>query len=387
MPDTTSGFSFFLSDTHQPVSKDSQIWNHPLPLNRGYQDTDSGISICYGEYFTAAQTFLEEYNYKVLQEALSRKKQKTLLIEQATAKNIYLEKHGEFYHPSRVELVFQGEVIQLVLNVAISESGRKIIEQEYSNLKRLYQESQVPYTPAVYGKGVVKTANDPLPMFLGQWFEGFHEFHLSEASLKKREIVVWDTVPGNSHLSDNQARALYHKAAFILTSYYHPITFEHIFPWHHAAGDFVVSLKDNQVDLRLITVRGYVSLDTGNTDPDLQSILEAMLVFFLNLSIRMRIDRLDGVKEIAWADDFSVLETLNGFFKGLERMPLEKTREIPLAEYFEYYLLSLDEKDLLDIAEDIVDNYHPHAPERSVIQKNLEIHIGCVKQGLIKRHL
>jgi len=125
----------------------------------------------------------------------------------------------------------------------------------------------------------------------------------------------------------------------------------------------------------------------GSADPNLQSILEALLVFFFTLSIRMRIDRLDGVKEIVWADDFSVLETLNGFLEGLEGMPLEKTREIPLAECFEFYLLSLDEQDLLRVAGEVVDHYHPHAPERKVIQKNLEAHVGCVKQALIKRHL
>ncbi len=358
-----------------------------MPLNRKCQKTDIGLSVTYGEYFEAAITFLEENNQKVLREAISQQSRKNVSLDQTKAGNIYLEKHGEFYHPSRVELVFPEEKIQFVLNIAVSEAGRTIIDQEYSILKRLYRESQSPYTPAVYGKGSVKTDHGILSMFIGQWFEGFHEFHLSEISSKKRKIVVWDMVHGNQCLSDRQTKELYHKAALILTSYYHPITFEHIFPWHHAAGDFVVRLRDTKVDLRLITVRGYSSLDAGNVDPNLQTIMEKMLVFFLILSIQMRIDRLDGVKEIVWAEDFSVIEILNGFFAGLEKLPLDRTRGIPLAECFEYYLFSMDDMDLLKFTEGIVDVYHIMSEERRIIQKNLKEHVAGIKQGLIKRNL
>ncbi|MBA4366566.1 MAG: hypothetical protein C0403_02890 [Desulfobacterium sp.] len=387
LSDTDLGFNFFLSNTHQLVSRDSKVWNQELPLNRKSRKTGTGLSVSYGEYFTAAKIFLEENNHKVLRDAISQQSRKNISLDQSTARNIYLEKHGEFYHPSRVELVFPEEKIQFVLNIAASETGRNIIDQEYSILRRLHRESQNPYTPAVYGKGFVKTDHGILSMFIGQWFEGFHEFHLSESSREKRKLVVWDMVRGNQYLSDRQAKELYHKAALILTSYYHPITFEHIFPWHHAAGDFVVCLRDTKVDLRLITIRGYSSLDEGNVDPNLQSIMENMLVFFLILSIRMRIDRLDGVKEIIWAEDFSVLETLNGFFEGLEEMSLERTRGIPLAECFEYYIFSMEDKDLVKVTEGIVDHYHIKAEERKIIQKNLKEHVAGIKQGLIKRNL
>jgi hypothetical protein len=387
LSDTSLGFNFYLSDTHQPVSRDSKVWKQEVPLSRKCWKTDTGRSVSYGEYFEAAKTFLEENNQKVLQDAISQQSRKNSSLDQASARNIYLEKHGEFYHPSRVELVFPEEKIQFVLNIAVSETGRTIIDQEYSILKRLYRESQNPYTPAVYGKGSVKTDHGILSMFIGQWFEGFHEFHLSEISSKKRKIVVWDMVQGNQCLSDRQTKELYHKAALILTSYYHPITFEHIFPWHHAAGDFVVCLRDTKVDLRLITVRGYSSLNASKADPNLQSIMENMLVFFLILSIQMRIDRLDGVKEIVWAEDFSALETLNGFFEGLEKMSLERTRGIPLAECFEYYLFSMEDNDLLKVTEGIVDNYHIMSEERKIIQKNLKEHVAGIKQGIIKRNL
>jgi len=358
-----------------------------LPLSRQYRKLATGFAVSYGEYFTAAETFLEENNHEVLRNAIFKQTRKNISLDQTIAGNIYLEKHGEFYHPSRIEIVFPEEKFQFVLNIAVSETGRNIIDQEYSILSRLFQESQNSYTPAVYGKGSVKTDHGILSMFIGQWFEGFHEFHLSETEQKKRKIVVWDMVRGNQYLSDIQARELYHKAALILTSYYHPITFEHIFPWHHAAGDFVVCLDGSKVDLRLITIRGYSPLIAGVVDPNLQSIMENMLVFFLVMSIRMRIDRLNGVKEIVWAEDFSVLEILNGFFEGLEKMSLEKTRGIPLAACFEYYIFTMDDQDLFKIANEIMDHYHSKAEERGILQKNISEHVAGIKQGLIKRNL
>ncbi|RPJ82684.1 MAG: hypothetical protein EHJ94_01480, partial [Deltaproteobacteria bacterium] len=151
-----------------------------MPLDRKYRKTATGSSVSYGEYFTAAEIFLKENNHEILREAIFKQTRKNISLNQTIAGNIYLEKHGEFYHPSRIEIVFPEEKIQFVLNVAVSETGRNIIDQEYSILRRLYLESQDSYTPAVYGKGSVKTDHGILSMFIGQWFEEFHEFHLSE---------------------------------------------------------------------------------------------------------------------------------------------------------------------------------------------------------------
>ena len=50
-------------------------------------------------------------------------------------------------------------------------------------------------------------------------------------------------------------------------------------------------------------------------------MLQALLIFFLNLSIRMRLDRYDGVGDIVWADGLVVQSTLDGFFEGLALKP------------------------------------------------------------------
>jgi len=98
------------------------------------------------------------------------------------------------------------------------------------------------FVPKVYGTGEVFTKdNHYISMFLGEWFEGFNEFHISrDPADGKNKIVVWDNQQSNFFLSADQIMELYRQATMILTSYYNIETFEQIFSWHHAAGDFVL---------------------------------------------------------------------------------------------------------------------------------------------------
>jgi len=84
----------------------------------------------------------------------------------------------------------------------------------------------------------------------------------------------------------------------ILTLY----KYEHLPPhpsWHHAAG---ISCKEHWgvVDVRLTTARGYEPLVIFIEDQDINPVM-ALLYFFLDLTVRMRLDRWEGVGEIVWA--------------------------------------------------------------------------------------
>ncbi len=376
-------FAFFLSDKKNPVSKQMEIWNHPLPLNRKNQKTDNGCFVRYGDYFHAVQTFLEENHCKILLNAVSARLKQTVTPEGFDTINVYLEKHGEFYHPARVEVVVGNRNVSFVVNVAVSDAGKKNIATEYAVLQKL--KSGFSYTPEVYGLGNVFVNAFQIDMFLGYWFEGYREFHVTETPSGKRKIAVWDPLEGPWHLTAEQAKNVYRQATEILTAYYNPKTYEQIYPWHHAAGDFILKLENESIDLKLITARNYLSLVQKNKEQDLGSIMEAMLLFFLNLSIRMRIDRLDGVGEIVWSDDLFVPEIVHGFFHSLEKKPQTETMGIPLAACFEYYFFSLPEKELEKLALNISSILHPHAPEFSTIQKNLKKHIKSLKRAIIER--
>ncbi len=97
-----------------------------------------------------------------------------------------------------------------------------------------------------------------LSLFLADWFEGFHEFHLSLDPLDGiQKLVLWDGSPRPNYLSRHQTRHVYIEISKILTLYYNPRTYDQIFPWHHGAGDFVVRVDGDRIEVRLVTVRQY----------------------------------------------------------------------------------------------------------------------------------
>jgi len=375
-------FKYFLSDATNSAQENSGIWSTLLPTTRKPPQKIICISVTYGDYFRAVNSFLKKNRFEILITAFSQSINRQIIPEEIEEIRICLVKHGEFYHPSIVEAVLEKESYKFVLNVAISAAGRNCIEREYNCLKKLGNDFSFSSIPEVYGYGeaCVKESGHEMSMFLGEWFEGFNEFHISyDGSDNKHKILVWDSEKGNFFLSPDNASELYRQAAMILTGYYNIETFEQIFPWHHAAGDFVIRMQNNKAELKLITVRQYAPIfakkDDEETGRNVEMILEALLVFLLNLSIRMRLDRIDGTGNIVWSDDIAVQGTLKGFFQGLRRKDSTDLFSDAFDTYFHEYLLSsCTEKDLYDLSLAIVNSYNPSAPEIPVMRKNIKKH-------------
>ncbi|MBT3311002.1 MAG: hypothetical protein HN931_02350 [Desulfobacterales bacterium] len=376
--------NFFLADADNPVQIDGETWNNYLPLGRKNKKGITFESLSYGDYFLEVSSFVESNDFGVITQAVYLQSGKRISSKDVNEINVFLEKHGEFYHPSRIEVVSDRKRNSFVLNVAVSAAGNRYIENEYICLNRLNNDFPFAFIPEVYGENFIgEKSKVDIRMFLGQWFEGYNEFHITCRQNKKR-IIVWDPVEDHYLLSKKQTIELYHQAAYILTSYYNPETFEQIFPWHHAAGDFILKLQDDKIDLKLITVRGYSSpVEKNNIQHDPASVLEALLVFFLNLSIRIRLDRLDGVGDPAWAENVSVDGMVSGFLKALESKKNVKSIPAPLDESFYYYFSTIiSEAELYGLALDIVDSYNRLSGEVSLIKQNLESHIGLLYQTI-----
>lgn len=374
-------FKYFLSNKKNPVHKDSRIWTASLPMNRQQIPDDSGIGMSHGDYFTAARYFLEQDGYEKVTRAVSKYMHREATSQEIQEIRIILEKHGEFYHPALIETLLHGMDIAFVLNVAISDPGKNCIQREYCLLKQLSENFPFSFLPKVFDQGCISVAGNEIGMFLGEWFKGYNEFHISlDPTDGKHKISVWDHEHGNYFLTDDQATNVYRHAASILTRYYNVKTFEHIFSWHHAAGDFVLKCENNRIDLKLITVRQYrplfeTNIESEDENPDAERILEALLVFFLNLAIRMRLDRLDGVGEIVWSDDVAIKGTINGFLEGLTLKPPLGGCDKPLVSCFRHHLLSCSRAELLDLNRSIVQSYHSQAPEVPVIKQHLTQHV------------
>jgi len=380
-------FKFFLSSRNDPVREGDYIWSTPIPLSRHQSartfEPDSDIFINHGDYFTAARNFLERDRYAIITQSVSQHLHRKISSQEIEEIRIFLDKHGEFYHPAKVEAVLQAVKIPFVLNVAVTDIGKKCAQREYRLLKMLDTEYPDSFIPKVYAQGNVFTKMDQVEtrMFLGEWFEGFKEFHMSlDPSDGKCKIIVWDHEHGNFFLTPHQTMELYQQAAKILTYYYNIETFEQIFSWHHAAGDFVLNCQEDDIEVMLVTVRQYRSMYENtivseSIEPDSELILEALLVFFLNMSIKMRIDRLDGIGEIVWSDDVALKGILKGFFEALALKPEISAFAESLNDCFRQHLLSCCRADFFDLNHAIVHTYPSQAPEVPVIRQHLEKHV------------
>ena len=382
-------FWYYLYTTTTPVSDDNAVWRQPLPLSRNFSGKKDEISISHGEYFLAARKFIENNDFNIISQALSRRLQRKVQPADIQKIQIGLEKHGEFYHPARVEALVGHYKILFVLNVAVSETGIRIIKREYQNLKKLNDDFSLSFLPQVYGYGEVATAgNRKLPMFLGQWFEGYNEFHISrDPSDNSDKIFVWDDAGSRFFLSTEQQAEVYRQAATILAYYYNVETFEQIFHWHHASGDFVVRIENAVPELKLISVRRYDSLfrdlnPQKNCTQDTELILQALLLFFLSLSIRMRLDRRDGVGEIIWADHRAVASTLEGFLEGLSLKPQIPLLPDAIDRCFRYYLSVCTKEDVYELSQAMVNEFNPMSPETPIVKQYLDEHVAVLSRTL-----
>ena len=381
MPNTPR-FSYFISPCEAPVSQNSDLWLQPLPLSRHFSGENSVISLGHGEYFQTIRNFFENDGNEIICRALTRRLQRDVKAHDIREIHICLAKHGEFYHPARIEVVAHHQKIFFVLNVAVSETGIKAINKEYHCLLKLNNEFPICFLPEVFGFGEVESTGDhKIRMFLGHWFEGYKEFHISrDPSDNRNKILVWDDIRRRCYLSSKQSAELYRQAARILTYYYNVESFEQIYPWHHGAGDFVVKIGEADLDLKLISARGYASLFTRpnqlkNGENDTELILQALLIFFLNFSIRMRLDRYDGVGDIVWADGPVVQNTLDGIMDGLALKPLVASMPDSLDNCFRYYLSVCTKEDLYELSNAMVETFNQRAPEVRVVKQHLKGHV------------
>jgi hypothetical protein len=373
-------FHDYLASTAEPVNESEKLWRYPLPgspvQNPGACASDDGVPT-YGDYFTAVHRFLEAGHYGAIVRALSLNSGISYSTDSIYSIHIFLVKHGAFYHPGRVEIWGQVLLGDFVVNVAVSNSGKSVIQREFDLLQRLNVSESAGFLPMVYECADITLENHAaFKMFLAQWWDGFHEFHMAlDPEDHRFKLRVWDPDRRIGFLSREHTLELYRQIAVILTTYYNPESFEQIFPWHHAAGDFVVHCSGSGVEVRLITVRQYAAMyvsDAANDD----ACLEAMLLFLVNLSIRTRIDRLDGVGDFVWAEDTVVDATVQGFLECMaKRYPEHHHMFRQYVQVFQIH----------EFCEAVTGSYNPCAPELPLILEHIADHAMQLQEALSTR--
>lgn len=385
MPNSPS-FSYYISPSEKPLSAADSVWSDPLPMARPSSGKSLKPIVTHGNYFEVVRSFIEQDGFGLLSGIIAKRLHRAVSRGDISDIRIHLEKHGEFYHPARIEVDVTDQPIGFVLNTAVSVPGKELIDGEFHNLKRLYEEFSESFLPEVYAIGRTTIAGGKrYRMFLGEWLYGYHEFHIStETSGDSRLVCVWDDCNGRYFLSQEQMLRIYRQAAVILTYYYNITTFEHISQWHHAAGDFILKQVGDNIDLKLITVRRYSSLFQNATNPasGAEEILQALLIFFLKLSFRMRLDRTDGIGELVWSDPGVVRATLDGVLDGLSKKSANSHLPDAVDTCFIYYLTDFSPADLHDLSDSILQTFVPEAPETHLIKQNLGEHVHLLHQAI-----
>ena len=294
--------------------------------------------ITYGQYLSSVARLLSENSFALLKNLFQKQREPTPQLHTASRIQLISEKHGALYSVSRLRVLFADDVLSFAVNCAFSAEQQAFLRVEAKLLADLHSRFGLPYLPLP-----LITARAPgLMLFIAQWFDNHNEFHLSLDASGATGIYVWRQNANSGFLEAAKVADLYMEASRILTSYLDGRTFAQIYPWHHAAGDFVLDESQNPLSLRLITVRGYRSLLARKSDS--RDKMLGALHFFVNLGIRMRIDRLDGTGELAWAGPQCLPGVIRGFVEAWEAK-LENTNLPRAGEISSLFLdLSPDER-------------------------------------------
>lgn len=357
-----ASFHFFVTGIDGEVGENCPIWSEPLPSGLSNAELRRNGYPSYGDYFLAVKDFIISTDYSCLDSSSASDIEKI---------DIHLEKHGAYYHPGRIKATYKENIARnFVVNLAVNEFAKKTAKCEFDILTSLKKQPAGKYLPSVYGFAETTTScGAMLSMFSGEWLDGFHEFHFSGGNKK---VIVWSP-GGNFYLSENQACEAYRTAANILTSFYDTNNFNQIYPWHHAAGDFVISVeKGGGVDIKLITARQYAPLFQFDDEEDQQfSRIIGLLYFFLNMSIRMRLDRLDGINDFIWADDFVLESTVRGFLDSAETLEIDGMTG---KDAMDACIKAFSDETFFDMSKELVAMHNQASPEIKVIKENLENH-------------
>jgi len=357
-----------------------------LPLPWGLDD--EGPTLTYGPYLDALLSFLGQSDFRRLRAALSQLLRRPVLLRDIQDLEISSQKHGAFYHVAQVRARVEGAVYSLVVNSAVRPPQQAFLESEFTLLQDLTKRFPLGFIPRAFTLGTSPgTTRDgaafSLKSFIAEWFEGFSEFHLSRPDSESTPLIkIWEADSEKPFLDEEEARSVYQQAAFILTAYLDPDSFSQIYPWHHAAGDFVLKRFEAGVQLRLITVRGYLPLIA--VESDLSEKWIPLVHFFMNLSLRMRLDRLDGTGELVWAAPDCLTGVVAGFIDGWEQKA-DKDPALPRKAEVMAVLRSFAPEEWLPLASLALEHGLVEADESEFIQLRLEEHATSLHKILCEK--
>lgn len=321
----------------------------------------------YADYFQAMEAFLAEDGYAALRAAASARLGRKIRLEDISRIDLRSEKHGAYYHPASVIVeTARSERIRFCLLAATALLGFLAMEEEFETLAELNAAFSWKRLPEVYAQA----DRGDMSFMLAEWIAGHHEFHVMENG----RTILWDFDRGRTELTPIQVYSVYKQAAEIAALYYGFVDGRRIHPWHHAAGDFIVALSESgEVSVRLCSARNYEPIleDDGTADYS-ERALEA---FFLDLTLRLRLDRIEGTEAMVFLGEEVLKAGLAGFFKAMAALG-----RMSMASALRNNLASRSPVEL----ERALDATSPHfgKSDRSVLTANIPLHAAELKRLL-----
>ena len=370
-------FAYYLDRESAPVQPGDSTWTSPLPMQRTRLHAgEPATAVRYADYFDAVRSFITGERFRVIKSALSHcENDPGAFLEDTDVIRIFLAKHGAFYQPAKILVTGSRRQHTFVVNAAFSAIGRQTIEREYHLMNLLADRFATPVLPRVFGFSPAAGDMD-VPMFIGEWLVGFSEFHITaDGPGGEQQAILWDADRGNTILSPEQCMDIYRQAARILTQAYDLDTTSHIARWHHAAGDFILSPSSSEaVDVRLITVRDYVPM-VRDVEDSAEAMLDALVVFFILMTMKNRLDRRDGVKEPVLADIASVTATIDGFFQGLEDAANGDRIPVEFPPLIRDHLASYSLSEVAELVHALIDRFPAETGERELLRTHADEHV------------
>ena len=371
--------------------EDIPVRDHDLKMPFKISPSKEHPFLVLEDYFDAIKSFFLHDQAKPFIKVVNQQLGREIALDDIHEVLIRTEKHGAFCHIASVEVVSDNDSIRFAISTALSDKGRSFLSDEFDNLNKLNKIYDFFCLPRPYLKGEVKFLNgdgtEMFSMLLTEWFEDFHEWHVSiDEKDKTQKIRLWDLKRGYRFASQEESYEIFKQAARILTLYYNTRDFSQIYLWHHAAGDFIVQCRYGRVYLKLITVRGYGGPVMEFSSGESFNPMIAIFYFFLNLSIKIRLDRLDGVGNPAWAGDYSVEATAEGFFEALHFMKARGRYAPGHVEDLLSLLKTFSEDEFQKLHEPLMKLYRKNEPaDFPLISSNLNRHIRKLHQVILRQ--
>ncbi len=272
------------------------------------------------DYFHAVKAFLLEDNAASILQILHSKKKTSPQRDQVEKLLIRSEKQGALYHVASIEAAGKTASGKFSLLAAMHKQSRQALKREHATLTVLLNRYPSCGLPDVYSRGdrTIACGNQKatLSFLLGEWLEGYHEWHISRDEAGREYLRVWDQREGYYAAGEAFSFELFRQAARTLTMLFDPETARQVCSWNHAAGDFVVRRHNGDLSVRLTTVRQYEPL-LSFPGHHSKAELAHLLFFFLDLGLKMHLDRLDGVGEMIWMKKDILPAVVQGFFDSL----------------------------------------------------------------------